>query len=97
MKYAYSDIQIDGQDRVGICLQDGEFAGILFSYGRVALTEHPESDSLTMEYHYDIIEGPSDWDEETTARFRTALGDLLLQLVQEGHKEGTVVYFGGTE
>tara|TARA_R110000772_G_scaffold130100_15_gene238378 strand:- start:921 stop:1199 length:279 start_codon:yes stop_codon:yes gene_type:complete len=70
---------------------DHEFSGIKFVLGKVQLNEN----NLTLKYHYDIIESSGkDFDED---KFQTAIGDLLMQMLDDGVKRNDLVYYGGID
>jgi len=70
---------------------DHEFSGIKFVLGKVQLDEN----NLTLKYHYDIIESSGkDFDKD---KFQTAIGDLLMQMLDDGVKQNDLVYYGGID
>jgi hypothetical protein len=89
-------------NKYAITLEEGKFAGVKFVFGEVSF-KLPESgiisdeDNCTLKYDYDIIESPSQIVEENVIEFETLLGDLLLQLIDEGVVQNDIVYTGGVD
>lgn len=90
------------EDKYAITLEDGKFVGVKFTFGEVSF-KLPESgiisdeDNCTLKYDYDIIESPSQIVEENVIEFETLLGDLLMQLIDEGVVKNDIVYTGGVD
>ena len=91
-----------GEDKYAIVLEDGKYAGTKFTYGAVSFNP-PESgiisdeDKCTLKYDYDIIESDNTINEENIIEFETMLGDLLMQLIEEGVVKNDIVYTGGVD
>ena len=91
-----------GSDQYAIVLEEGKFAGIKFTFGAVTFAppetgEITEENNCTLKYDYDIIESPITIDETNVVEFETLLGDLLLQLIEEGAVKNDIVYTGGVD
>jgi hypothetical protein len=91
-----------GDDKYSITLEDGKFAGTKFIFGSVefVLPESgvpSEKDKCTLKYDYDIIESDTGINEENVIEFEHLLGDLLMQMIDEGVVKNDLVYTGGTD
>ena len=76
-------------------LSEGQFAGIIFSYGRVAFEEDKENDRLRVKYDYEIHDfRPEDLD---VSAFEKELGDFLIELCMYGVMNNDLVYTGGID
>jgi len=72
-------------------LTDTPYAGIVFKFGKVNLVE--EDDLLCIQFEYDIIEGDCPRDQI----FRNYIGDILVEMIEEGLMRNDIVYTGGTD
>jgi hypothetical protein len=96
----YTELHSD--DKYAIVLEDGKFAGVKFTFGEVSFTP-PESgipteeDNCTLKYNYDIISNADAIADEDIIAFETLLGDLLLQMIDEGVVKNDIVYTGGVD
>lgn len=88
-----------GTHEYAIEILEHKFSGITFKYGRVEFIEG--EDNLTLKFDYDIIENKhsdtNDIPEADKEEFKTALGDLLVQMLQEGVKNNDLIYTGGVD
>ena len=86
-----------GEHEYVIELTDHKYSGIKFVLGKVQLVE--EKDQCTLKYKYDIIENNTDMsivDEEKT-EFEKAIGDLVVEMIDQGLLNNELVYYGGKE
>lgn len=76
---------------------DHTFSGIRFVLGKVQLLE--QDDNCTLKYHYDIIENNTEHSikHETKQSFETSVGDLVVQLIDEGLLNNNLIYYGGKD
>lgn len=74
-----------------ISLTEEPYNGIVFKFGKVKLIE--EEDLLRIQFEYDIIEGDCTRDEI----FRNYIGDILVELIEQGLLRNDIVYTGGTD
>jgi hypothetical protein len=88
-----------GAHEYSLELLEHKFSGITFKYGKAEFIE--QEDNLTLKFDYDIIDNKhSDINEISEAdkeEFKTALGDLLIQMMQEGVKNNDLIYTGGAD
>jgi len=76
-------------------LSEGQFAGIIFSYGRVSFEEDLQNDKLKVHFDYEIHDDePEDLDKPA---FEKELGDFLMELCMYGVLNNDLVYTGGID
>jgi hypothetical protein len=71
---------------------EGKYAGTSYQYGRVKLIEDTKKDELALDFEYNVV-GEDIQDTE----FRTLIGDILVELIEEHLGKHQVVYTGGTD
>jgi len=80
---------------IALMLTEGEFSGIIFSYGRVSFVEDKENDRLRVNFVYNIHEQePENLDHDA---FKKELGDFLMELMAYGVVNNDIVYTGGVD
>ena len=80
-----------GQTQFALKLEDHKYSDIRFTLGKVSFNE----DNYTLSYHYDIIENNcSDYDKK---EFEYVIGDLIMQMLEEGVHKNDLVYTGGVD
>jgi len=85
-------------DKYGIEITEGQYQGIKFLMGKVELKENPEQDNCTLKYHYDIIENPVEFQTQAEInQFERFVGDLLMQMLDDGVKKNDLIYTGGVD
>ena len=82
-----------GDHEYTIELIDHEFSGIKFTLGKVGFVE--ENDNFTLKFHYDIIENDhSEYDKQS---FEKTVGDLVMQMIDDGLDNENLIYYGGKD
>jgi len=76
---------------------DHKFSGIRFALGKVQLLE--QDDNCTLKYHYDIIENNTELSikHELKQSFEKCVGDLVVQMIDEGLLNNNLIYCGGVD
>jgi hypothetical protein len=90
--YRLTDQQSNGFDVIE--LTSDPFSGILYTYGGVQLIE--EDDTLRVKFDYDVILDNNNVDTNTQ-EFRNHIGDILMELIEDGAMNNNLTYTGGTE
>lgn len=72
-------------------LTDTPYAGIVFKFGGVSFEE--KEDECLLHFDYEVVEGDAPNDQI----FKTYLGDILIELIEEGLARNDIVYTGGTD
>jgi hypothetical protein len=75
-------------------LTEGKFAGVEYSYSRVAF--EPSDDNLVVVIDYDVTSGEK-FDEQTGNEFGQYIGNILMEILQEqlASDNPQIVYKGG--
>lgn len=90
--YRLTDAQSNGFDVIE--LTSDSFSGILYTYGGVQLIE--EDDTLRVKFDYDIVLDNGKVDT-TSQEFRNHIGDILMELIEQGAMNNNLTYVGGTD
>ena len=84
--------------RWGLHIIEGKYEGVKFLLGKVQINENKEQDNCTLKYNYDIIENPVEFTEQSQVKdFETFVGDLLMQMLDDGVKRNDLIYTGGVD
>jgi hypothetical protein len=76
-------------------LTEGDFSGIIFSYGKVSFEEDHENEKLKVNFDYEIHDDKGlAFDKQV---FEKELGDFLIELIVWGAEQNSIVYTGGTD
>ena len=67
-----------------LCLNEGPFAGIIFSYRDVSFEEDSENDQLKIGFEYDVHSIPFDKNGYDVKAFEKELGDFVVELLYYG-------------
>ena len=92
-RYIFVTDKKDNWQCIGI--RGGQFDGVVYKYGKITIPEPPEEDiekDLTLKFEYDIISTnnlPAEWFGE---EFFNLLGDILVDILDQRMKEGTLEY-----
>lgn len=76
-------------------LTEGEFSGIIFSYGKVSFDEDSEQDKLKVNFQYEVHDDKNLAYDKVA--FEKELGDFLMELIVWGTEQNNIVYTGGTD
>ena len=80
-----------GNNEFVLSLEGHKYSNIAFTLGKVSFNE----DNLTLKYNYDIIE--NNCAEFDKAEFEHIVGDLIIQIIEEGVQKNDLVYTGGVD
>ena len=92
-RYVFVTDNEDNWQCIGI--RGGQFDGVVYKYGKITIPEPPEEDiekDLTLKFEYDIISTnnlPAEWFGK---EFFNLLGDILVDILDQRMKEGTLEY-----
>ena len=92
-RYIFVTDKKDNWQCIGI--RGGQFDGVVYKYGKITIPEPPEKDTekdLTLKFEYDILSTnnlPAEWFGE---EFFNLLGDILVDILDQRMKEGTLEY-----
>ena len=88
----YVFAQRNGDDFSCIKLTEGIYEGIIYKYNQVKFAPEPnDNGEVPLKFTYDIMANPNkeDIDKED---FRVYIGDILVEIVEEQLKNGTVIF-----
>ena len=70
----YSYMENSKSDLTGFLIQEGEFEGVMYTYGKVTPIE--ENEKLRLKFEYNIHENPNEVDTNSES-FINVMGDIL--------------------
>ena len=70
----YSYMQNPQSDLTGFLIQEGEFEGVMYTYGKVTPIE--ENDKLRLKFEYNVHENPKECNTDNDD-FINIIGDIL--------------------
>ena len=76
-----NDASTDPTQTCPIRIKNGEYAGIVYKYGKISLKE--ENDDLNVTMEIDIINAPDDFDKNETT-FTNTVGEIFVKIVESG-------------
>ena len=62
-----------------IRIENGEWAGVVYHYGKTRFLE--EDDCLRVQFEYYIVTNPGSYKDEDATRFTQYIGDILIDIV----------------
>ena len=72
----YNYVENPTQEHTGFHIQEGQYKGIIYTYGKVKFIEDKETDKLRLKFEYNVHENPND--EDTNSKdFINVIGDIL--------------------
>jgi hypothetical protein len=86
---------LERNGQIALQLTEGQFSGIIFSYGRVSFNENKETDNLTVEFDYFLHDDAGHTIDD--AELKEYLGDFLMELVVFGIEQNNITYTGGID
>ena len=69
-----------------IMLTNGEYEGVIYQYGKVSVPEgEDENGNMPLSFKYNIVDynGQDEEDLESSQEFKNALGDILVEILDE--------------
>jgi hypothetical protein len=80
-----------------IKLTEGDFSGIIYSYGKVGFIE--EDDMMKLQFEFNVHESSGHDFEglKSNTDFTTHIGDILTDMIVEQIAKNEVVYTGGVD
>ena len=72
IKYSY--MENPKSDLTGFLIREGQYEGVMYTYGKVTPIE--ENDKLRLKFEYTVHENPNDVDTNTE-EFINVMGDIL--------------------
>ena len=88
-KYIFA--QKDGEDFSCIKLAEGKYKDIIYKYDKVKFASEANTNGeIPLKFTYDIFLNPNKVEVKDT-EFKNYIGDILLELVEDQLKNGTMV------
>ena len=78
-----------------IMLTNGEYEGVIYQYGKVSVPEgEDENGNMPLSFKYNIVDynGHDEEDLESSKDFKNTLGDILVEILDEQLKVGSLEY-----
>ena len=91
----YTFVSKGEDDWASIMIKDGEYEGIIYQYGKVSVAEsEDENGNMPLSFKYNIIDnnGHDQEDLESSKDFKNTLGDILVEILDEQLKVGSLEY-----
>jgi hypothetical protein len=95
----YSDLPILVKENNGLQeveLTEGEFSGIIYTYGKVEFVEDNSNEHVKLSFEYDIVNLNNKVIKDTK-QFETYIGKILENLIQIGIENNSITYTGGVD
>ena len=87
-RYVFAQRDVD--DFSCIKIVEGEYSGIIYTYGHVKFaSEENSKGELPMKFDYDVKANPNNVDT-TSIEFRNYIGDILIEVVEKQLENGTI-------
>jgi hypothetical protein len=84
-KYKFLDELVADNDTCPIEILEGQFAGIVFKYGKISLHE-VENENLAVNMDISIIKAPEGFDQETE-EFTNTVGEIFVNIVESNTED----------
>ena len=79
-EYKFIDEMLVGHDTCPIRIMDGQFAGIVYKYGKISL-EEVEGDNLKVNMDITMIEAPEGFNQQDEG-FTQTVGEIFVDIVE---------------
>ena len=95
IKEKYTFVSKEGDNWASICINGGQFDGVIYKYGKVSIPEEKEkieNGHLPFRFKYDIIDNNNIPREKFGDDFFTLIGDILVDIIDDQIKEDNLEY-----
>ena len=82
----YTFVSRGKEQWASIMLTNGEYEGVIYQYGKVSVPEEEdENGNMPLSFKYNIVDynGHDEEDLESSQEFKNALGDILVEILDE--------------
>ena len=82
----YTFVSRGKEQWASIMLTNGEYEGVIYQYGKVSVPEgEDENGNMPLSFKYNIVDynGHDEEDLESSQDFKNALGDILVEILDE--------------
>jgi|TARA_B100001996_G_scaffold67716_1_gene49340 hypothetical protein len=87
IKDRYVFVESTSQDQTCIGIKDGEFAGVVYKYGKVSVGEELEDGSMPFQFEFDIIDNNAIPREKFGEEWTKLIGDILVDIMDDKYAE----------
>ena len=74
------------ENQWGVMIEDGKYAGLVYSYGNVRFLEKDGDDAI-LQFEYNVLEkidiDMENLSEDDHVEFRKMIGDILVELIED--------------
>ena len=85
-------VENDREDQTCIKLTGGKFDGVIYKYGKVGFAGKEADDgTMPLKFDYTVLRNPKDADTLDNQEFINYIGDILVELMEEKLKDGSVI------
>jgi len=85
-------VENDKEDQTCIKLTGGKFDGVIYKYGKVGFAGKEADDgTMPLKFDYTVLRNPKDADTLDNQEFINYIGDILVELMEEKLKDGSVI------
>ena len=85
-----SFVENDQEEHYGVKIVHGDYNAIVYTYGKVNLSEDPNTESLNVKFDFklNVVPGKFDKEElENSSEFKDFIGYILIRLIEENNNE----------
>lgn len=85
-----SFVENDQEELYGIKILQGEYSNIVYTYGKVSLSEDSENETLNVKFDYKLNVVPETFTTtnlENSSDFKDFIGYILIRLIEENNNE----------
>ena len=93
IKEKYTFVSRVEDNWTSVCLEGGNFDGVIYKYGKVSIGEEEDGKgNLPFRFEYNIIDNVGIPREEFGEEFFTLIGDILVEIIDEQLEEENLEY-----
>ena len=95
IKEKYTFVSKERDNWASICINGGQFDGVIYKYGKVSIPEEEEKNekgNLPFRFEYDIIDNNNIPREKVDEEFFILIGDILVDIIDDQLEEDNLKY-----
>ena len=93
IKEKYTFVSRVEDNWTSVCLEGGNFDGVIYKYGKVSIPEEEnEKGNLPFRFEYDIIDNNNIPREKFDEEFFILIGDILVDIIDDQLEEDNLKY-----
>lgn len=86
--FDFVSVENPNTEEVGVKITSGEFAGVVFTIGKISFDEEGAEGDCKLKFDYEIRVG--DIEEDRKEEFENSLGNMILYLLMDSINRGEV-------